>query len=673
MPRVAHQTARRHFLSQYSSTHNTAHQGGEEFGLMWKYIDEFIDYTKGRKLPKRPDAGNPHSRNVSSVTHNSMKSTGSPHHGRTISKATITMRDIVSPNAMTEKEPDLITGSHNSFKGELKNSYKQMKSKITEAISTSDNTRQRDIREAKSRAEKAAISTPVLESPGLQHEQMKHTPLQRPEPVTMRKEAASGTQAPIRRKPLSHELQRETLRPSPKHDVKVAQSPIHQSSVHVVKHQVSDSTMKGDKRLKLQANRKTKMARTTRFGDFMTSPTEQEPLAVPEEDTNNVPMPVPTGWLADHVPPYRAEEQNDDAQYQEVETKENERSRQAVKSEWLAASRGCVLQRPLDIRDCDFCGGEFDPESFLQTSEGQLCGDCAEKMGSCFACKKTFGAGFEQRHMGQICADCISNIRPCDFCGKKIGDGFEQTPIGWLCGDCVCAKTPVIIPPSPKYPGSGASPISWDMSPSPPPNSAKRSPYAVPSDFHPEPRLSDHPAFRPYPERSASLANGVSSSIRQSTLKRNRSPLSMVERMHRSSASYGDDVSALSDGWDTDVLTDDDPVSPTSTPDRSRQDKMPSLPPIKPTSPLRPQMKRVASSCYPEDEIQGSDEPKMPLPPIPAKLVKEWELNGKYNVYDVPESPYDGETLHSKVYRKPSAEKVVDRSTYYDVLTSYQR
>lgn len=190
----------------------------------------------------------------------------------------------------------------------------------------------------------------------------------------------------------------------------------------------------------------------------------------------------------------------------------------------------------------------------------------------------------------------------------------------------------------------------------------------APSDILPEPRLSEHPAFRQYPERSTSITQGIPAKIRQSVLKRDRSPLSMIERLQGVSNSHNDDdVSSMSDGWDSDVPSDDEPVSPKT--EYTEGNRAPVIPAIKPITPLGAKLKRVASSCYPEDEIPL--EPEIPVPQIPAQY--------RSNAYNIPATPYEEELLQERVYSKPVVQSTInreqekaDRTTYYNLLSSYQ-
>ena len=234
-----------------------------------------------------------------------------------------------------------------------------------------------------------------------------------------------------------------------------------------------------------------------------------------------------------------------------------------------------------------------------------------------------------------------SEMYRCDICGGNAVAGYNNM-MGTLhfCSSCYEPHTPIELPPSPKV-----------------------------------------PRRRPSKPSSADSSNPSDDSGLVLPRTQFRSPLSMMVNQTRNMANADEDFNpGLLSMWIDDLIDEDDPYyNPPTPPKDDAKGKgpmlpLPHLPPIEPTSPLRPSLKkRVASSVYPDDDsavfLSGATEGIMP--PIPDKFRQEWQKGNKRSIFQRA-SPFAslGEA-GIKAVNDLLAERGDKRTTYYGLLEDY--
>ena len=694
------------------------HQGQRtEFGLMWDAIDGFIDATRSRKNSMKPSK--PTIIESPQVSFASQARPGTPrqlHHGRTVSQVAGLAQGPSSPIVPPRSETPVATTSR---KGELKSSFKGMiRSRLTEKLIHSDLHKPKPLESParndslkrtasyRSHVRKESISSPIpLDPYSLLPQYIDQTErdtfARAGQPLS-----TSGTLKPIAGKQ-KFAVQQErdiqaTLQPSPKHVVQFAESQVPQRSVQAITDMPSQTSRRDDKSIRLQANRRTRNARTTRFGDFMNA-------SLPEEKEE--PMPLRTNEAFEKLnrrSTLRTQQDPSTIEQPDISTpaivgnplpdkptteaRGIQPARNHIKSEWFAAATACVHSMPLDFEPCRSCELPFNGGSDTQkTCKGQLCGDCIVKQPKCLYCGKVpFSAKSEVTQHGiwcEKCADCLPY--PCHFCGKELARKFQKkTDSGLMCWECAGAKTPQEIAPqeiaAKDWPRSRSN--SEERAPTPPPKSPEYWQPETSKPLPPEPLMAGRQDAKRWPERNTSLtpvprqqisskSKGVAASISPTVLKRDHSPLSRLEQdlgveTHQEDQ---DAMSEVSEHWGTDMsdmISDDETVGPLS--DYAKQKKRETfalLPFPRAQSPFTPDLGRVASSIYPEDErsvLDLADAP--PLPPMPAAYRPQ-----NADAYGIPATPYEEEQRsQSKAglmrYNTSNAAK---HSTLLDIVNCY--
>ena len=483
------------------------------------------------------------------------------------------------------------------------------------------------------------------------------------------------------------------LQPSPKHDVEVARRQVSQRSLKPATDTVYPESLQQDVPIRLQAERGTQHARTTTFGDFIDlnwhAEHEKRPLLPAQNEafrrltrrsTLGALVGTSTARQADGIKQTRSDRDFFDERASKVE--DPRPVRRSIKTEWIAAASACALDEPLEFEPCRSCGLPFDGGSNTQkTCKGQLCGDCIAIQPKCLACKKSpFNATSEMTQHGILCRDCADDLpHPCDFCGKVQARKYQRLTDErhWLCDGCVEARTPHEIGPGKDWPHDAeASEVGRPI-----PRSQKLGhSRTVSKQLPPTPRDDPETTSSQWPKRFTSLTSesgprppgrsrGVSSSISPAVLKRNYSPLSELEQeLVAEDAQIYRPRSQASGSWQTDVPSESETIGASPSRSDTSQPFM-ILPALGPLSPFKPDIRRIASSIYPEEErIARVSTNAPPMPAVPAAYNPQ---SSAY--YGIPSTPYESERHpRAKTYLKDSVLDNRDkRSTLMSILNLY--
>ncbi|KAG8533155.1 uncharacterized protein KY384_001938 [Bacidia gigantensis] len=299
-----------------------------EQNSMWKYVDEFIDFTTLKSHPP---------------SHKHQSSEASERHP----DSSISQQQQESKKAQHAQHPSLAS----EIKFLFKSFASSNEAKDSGVRQNADHNRVASI----GRAEKAATTTNSYLAPS---SQAFPTPaIEEPRPVVTRPQKNILPVPPkaIARKPVPQHLEEQpSYKSSPHHAVKLSSSPVHQSSVK------GQQTMPSGNRYKRPKERSNSIlkSRATQLGDFMKSTFLESPPQMPpippitERQSSKITHTESASSGRTSRPDWRCHKCEKESDF--------DFNWHPTKSLWLCPT--CLYDNPIQV--CGFCGRV--PESGLQ-------------------------------------------------------------------------------------------------------------------------------------------------------------------------------------------------------------------------------------------------------------------------------------------------------------------